>query len=156
MFRTFIFSAILTVLPVTAFADDKREGYYYPEITSEETFERRVAKAPNAKKEVRTAFTTELTKGQLKSPTKPRIAIFAKGGESEHLIIMALDDDIFSTLFRARAVMAQLTSHARTTPFFKKNGIQFAATWFDLAKILGFEDIVLSDGKTWSHKVYLK
>ncbi len=156
MLKHLIIGAILSILPFTAFADDRREGYYYPKITSEEVFDRTVAKAPKAIAAVRTAFITEITKGQLKQPTKPRIAVFGKGGETQHLIVIALDDEIFSTLFRARAVMAQFTSHARTTPFFKKNGIQFAATWYDLAKILGFTDIVLSDGKTWAHKVNIQ
>jgi len=156
MVRNFIAALILVVAPLSANAEDRREGYYYPPITSEEVFDRTIAKAPEAIAPVRTAFITEVTKSQLKSPSKPRISIFAKGGEKQHLIVVALDDEIFDTLFRARAVMAQLTSHARTTPFFKKNGIQFNATWFDLAKILGFEDIVISDGKTWSHKVVIK
>lgn len=156
MLRKFIVALVLLIFPLNAYAEDRRVGYYYPPITSEEVFDRTIARVPDAIPPVRTAFVTEVTKSQLKSPTKPRIAIFAKGGEKQHLIVVALDDEVFSTLFRARAVMAQLTSHARTTPFFKKNGIQFDATWFDLAKILGFEDIVISDGKTWSHKVVIE
>ena len=156
MIRKFIVGLFLLMLPLNAYAEDRRVGYYYPRITSEEVFDRTIAKVPDAIPPVRTAFITEVTKSQLKSPTKPRIAIFAKGGKKQHLIVVALDDEVFSTLFRARAVMAQLTSHARTTPFFKKNGIQFDATWFDLAKILGFKDIVISDGKTWSHKVAIQ
>jgi len=156
MLRSLLTGIILSIIPLTAFAEDRREGYYYPPVTSEEVFDRTVARAPKAVGAVRTAFITEITKGQLRSPAKPRYVVFGKGGETQHLIVVALDDEIFSTLFRARAVMAQLTSHARTTPFFQKNGIQFAATWYDLAKILGFKDIVLTDGKTWSHKVYLK
>jgi len=156
MVRNFIVGLALLIFPLNAYADDRRVGYYYPPITSEEVFDRTIAKAPKAIAPVRTAFITEVTKSQLKAPTKPRISIFAKGGEKQHLIVIGLDNEIFDTLFRARAVMAQLTSHARTTPFFKKNGIQFDATWFDLAKILGFEDIVISDGKTWSHKVVIK
>jgi len=97
-----------------------------------------------------------VTKGQLASPTKPRIAIFGKGSETQHMIIVALDGEVFKTLFRARAVLAQMTSTARTTPLFRKNGIQFDATWFDLAKILGFEDIILTDGANWSHKVVIQ
>lgn len=159
MLKKFIAVILLSILPLSAFAKDvkdRREGYYYPPITSEEVFDRTIAHAPKAGGSVRTAFITELTKGQLNSPTKPRIAIFGKGGETQHLIVVALDDDIFSTLFRARAVMAQLTSHARTTPLFKKNNIQFGATWYDLAKILGFKDIILTDGKEWSHKIVIK
>jgi len=156
MVRSFIAGLILLMFPLNAYAEDRRAGYYYPAITSEEVFDRTLAKAPKAVGPVRTAFVTEFTKSQLKSPAKPRISVFAKGSNKDHLIVIALDDEIFDTLFRARAVMAQMTSQARTTPFFQKNGIQFGATWYDLAKILGFKDIVLSDGKTWAHKVIIK
>ena len=156
MFRKLIAAALLSTLPLAAAAEDRREGYYYPPVTSEEVFDRTIGSAPKAIPAIRTAFITEITKGQLATPTKPRIAIFSKGGEAQHMIVVALDDDVFSTLFRARAIMAQLTSTARTTPFFKKNGIQFNGTWFDLAKLLGFEDIVLTDGKSWSHKIIIR
>lgn len=156
MLRNLLAGIILATLPLAASAEDRREGYYYPPITSEEVFDRKITGAPKAIGAVRTAFITQITKAQLASATKPRIAIFGKGGETQHLIVVALDDEVFETLFRARAVMAQLTAHARTTPFFKKNGIQFAATWFDLAKILGFEDIVVTDGKNWAHKINIE
>lgn len=156
MFRNFIVAALLSTLPLVAAADDRREGYYYPAVTSEEVFDRTIGTAPKAVPAIRTAFITQITKGQLASPTKPRIAIFSKGSEAQHMIVVALDDDVFSTLFRARAIMAQLTSNSRATPFFKKNGIQFNGTWFDLAKLLGFEDIVLTDGKSWSHIVIIQ
>ena len=59
------------------------------------------------------------------------------------MIIVALDDEIFRTLQRARASLAQLTANARATAFFRDTGLEAVATWFDLAKILGFEDIVI-------------
>lgn len=150
--------AIVIALPFQAYAEklDKRAGYYYPPITSEEIFDRTIAKAPKASSAVRTAFVTEITKSQLSARTEPRFVVFTKGSQSEHLIVIAVDDEIFGTLFRARAVMAQFSSKARSTPFFKKHGIQFDATWYDLAKILGFEDIVLSDGKSWAHRVTIE
>jgi len=63
MFRSFIAALILMTFPITASAEDKREGYYYPPITSEEVFDRTVARAPKAVSAVRTAFITEITKG---------------------------------------------------------------------------------------------
>ncbi len=69
------------------------------------------------------------------------------------MIVVALDDQVFKTIYRARAVLAQLTSNARSTDFFIDNGIEAHATWFDLAKLLGFEDLVISDGATRSHRV---
>lgn len=140
----------------TAGADDSRVGYYYPAISSEEVFDRSFSETPPADRGVRVNFITQITKAQLEAPETPRFAVFAKGKGAEHMIIVALDDEIFRTLYRARAQLAQLTSNARSTDFFVQNNIQFHATWFDLAKMLGFEDIVISDGVTWSHKINLK
>ena len=142
--------------PAAAAAEDRRVGYYYPAITSEETFDRSFSQAPPANRGVRVNFVTEITKAQLEAPEAPRFSVFAKGAQAEHMIVVALDDEIFRTLYRARAQMAQLTSNARSTQFFIENNIQFHATWFDLAKLLGFDDIVVTDGVTWSHKVHLR
>lgn len=137
-------------------AKDKREGYYYPPVSSEEVFVRSIASPPPADRAIRTNFINEITKAQLAAPANPRFVIYAKGGSAEHMIIIALDDEIFRTLYRARAQLAQLTANARGTDFFRASNFQFVATWFDLAKMLGFEDIVISDGDTWSHRILLQ
>jgi hypothetical protein len=129
------------------------DGYYYPPVGSEETFTRDLSPTPRANRLVRVGFTTQITKSQLAAPESPRFVIFAKGGEARHMIIVALDDEVFKTIYRARAVLAQLTSNARATDFFINGGIEAHATWFDLVKLLGFKDMVISDGETWSHRV---
>lgn len=140
----------------TASAEDRREGYYYPPVISEEVFIREIGTPPSADRAVRTNFINELTAAQLAAPDNPRFSIFAKGRGAEHMVIIELDDEIFKTLYRARAQLAQLTSNARGTEFFRQNELHFVATWFDLAKMLGFEDIVISDGEKWSHRITLK
>ena len=130
-----------------------KDSYYYPPVDSEEVFARELTTAPPADRAVRVGFTTQITKAQLAAPESPRFVIFAKGGEARQMIIVALDDQVFRTIYRARAVLAQLTSNARGTDFFINNNIQDHATWFDLAKLLGFEDLVISDGAAWSHRV---
>ncbi|MBK0398588.1 hypothetical protein H0I76_05265 [Limibaculum sp. M0105] len=144
---------LAAALPAAA---QEKDDYYYPPIGSEEVFERDLTGTPPAERAIRVNFITQITKAQLESPKIPRFAIFAKGGEAEHMIIVALDDEVFATLYRARAVMAQLTANARSTDFFQRTNLATSATWFDLAKILGFRDIVISDGRTWSHRVVLK
>lgn len=134
----------------------EREGYYYPEIASEEVFKRDMIEGPPADREVRVRFITQITKAQLAAPENPPFVIFEKGAESQHMIIVALNDEVFRTLHRARAVLAQLTANARGTEFFRESGVDIRATWFDLAKMLGFEDVVISDGHSWSHRVILE
>ena len=50
-------------------------------------------------------------------------------------------------------MLAQLTSNVRGTDFLIGNNIQDRATCFDLASLLGFEAMVISDGVTWSQRV---
>lgn len=143
-------------LPSAAEAAGDHAGYYYPPIGSEERFRRDLAPgSARPGRALRTAFITQITKAQLAAPETPRFVIFAKGAEAEHMIIVATDDGVFRTIYRARAVLAQLTGNARGTEFFVNNGIESEATWFDIAKLLGFDDIVISDGVTWSHRVVL-
>ena len=154
--RNLLTGLMLAVFIAAPAAADDRAGYYYPAITSEETFARSFDNTPPADREVRINFITQITKAQLEAPENPRFSIFAKGQRAQHMIIVALDDEIFRTLYRARAQLAQLTANARSTDFFINNNIQFRATWFDLAKLLGFKDIVISDGVIWSHRIALR
>lgn len=147
-------AGLAALAPPPARAD--REGYYYPPVTSEERFAREISgPLPQAGRAVRVGFVTQLTRAQLDAPENPRFVIFAKGGEADEMILIALDDGIFATLYRARAVLAQLTAQARGTEFFVNSGIEARATWFDLAKLLGFREIVVSDGRSWSHRILL-
>ena len=152
MSRILIAAIIAASLGGAAWAAAK-DSYHYPPVNSEEVFARNLAAAPPASRAVRVGFTTQITKAQLAAPESPRFVIFAKGDQTRNMIIVALDDEVFKTIYRARAVLAQLTSNARGTEFFINSNIQDHATWFDLAKLLGFEDMVISDGATWSHRV---
>ncbi len=148
-----IAASLATVSPGGAASAAGKDSYYYPPVNSEEVFTRVIAASPLADRAVRVGFVTQITKAQLAAPESPRFVIFAKGDEAQHMIIVALDDEVFKTIYRARAVLAQLTSNARRPDFFINSDIQDHATWFDLAKMLGFEDMVISDGATWSHRV---
>jgi hypothetical protein len=148
-----IAASLATVSPGGAASAAGKDSYYYPPVGSEEVFTRVIAASPLADRAVRVGFVTQITKAQLAAPESPRFVIFAKGDEAQHMIIVALDDEVFKTIYRARAVLAQLTANARATDFFISGGIEAHATWFDLAKLLGFEDLVISDGATWAHRV---
>lgn len=141
-------------LALTGARADERAGYYYPPITSEEVFARDLLTAdPKPDRGVRLDFVAQLTDRALDGPSAPRFAVFAKGGRAQHLIVVALDDEVFASLYRARAVMARMTAEARGTDFFVSKGIAHLATWFDLLEVLGFEDLVLSNGTDWAHRV---
>lgn len=145
--------ALVTAAPAAA---DKQEGYYYPPVTSEEEFTRNIMVGPVATKDAREAFVTLINAAQTQAPDAPAFALFAKGGTSRRLIMVGLDDQLFKTLFRARAVMAQLTYNLRATPFFRDQNLETTATFYDMLQLLDFESLSISDGETWAHRVYFK
>ena len=150
--------AILLLPPerAGARAEDRHENYYYPKITSRETYVARAKTLDKSDRDARISFVIGQIAGQRQQPYPPRYALFAKGTEAEKMIIVGLDADSMSTLFRARAVLAQLTALARNTNLFRELSVDRLFTFFDLAKMLGFKQITVTDGKTYAHQVTLE
>lgn len=137
-------------------AADRHVDYYYPEPTSREVYDARVPTLHDSDRLRRIGFVTVLTSQMLKNPYPPQFAIFAKGAQSEKLIVAGLTDNGYNTLFRARALFAMLTSMARATNFFKEQPGADRYTFFDLAKLLGFELITFTDGDAFAHQIVLE
>src|SRR3546814_19961107 len=83
----------------------------------------------------------------------PSYAVFAKGDEAEKLIIVGLVDGELNTIYRMRALLANLTAVSRVTPFFRENTLPDYAPFFDLLKLLGFEQLTITDGVAATHQV---
>lgn len=135
--------------------NDRHIGYYYPHPQTQETFVSRGRPLPQANRQMRVGFVVGYTTSQLEQPYPPEFVLYAKGAEAQKLIIASLDDDRMNTLYRARAVLAMMTAVARTMPIFVENGVEDSFTFFDLAKLLGFEQITVTDGRDFAHQVFL-
>jgi len=142
--------------PALAQADDRHAGYYYPEPQTTEVYTARSRVLEEADRTLRIGFVTGVTNQLLNKPYPPTAAMFAKGDEAQKLIIVALEDGRIDTLYRARAIFANLTAVARVMPLFQDMGVQDWFTFFDLAKMLGFEQITISDGRNFAHQVILE
>jgi hypothetical protein len=134
----------------------RHSGYYYPEPGSREVYRARPDRTPEANRPLRVGFVTGVAAMMAKRAYAPSYALFAKGGEAEKLIIVALRDGPLDTLFRARAALAELTAFVRTMPIFGEYGARDRYTFFDLAKILGFKQITVSDGRAFAHQVAIE
>ncbi len=135
---------------------DRHVGYYYGPPDSKETYTARATPSPDANRGHRVAFVTGLEVEIAKRGHPIPYAIFAKGAEAQKLIIVALIDGPMDTLFRARGVLANLTAQARLTPLLRENNVSDWFTFFDLCRVLGFEQITISNGKSWTHQIYLR
>lgn len=148
--------ALLMAGATTAAAEDRHAGYYYPEPGSTETYKARAFTMTETSRKVRIGFVTGVTTEQNKAPYPPQAAIFAKGSEAEKLIIVSLAENRIDTIYRARAIFAQMTAVARLLPVFSELGVEDYFTFFDLAKMLGFEQITISNGRDFAHQIIIK
>ena len=60
------------------------------------------------------------------------------------------------TIYRARALLAALSSLARLTPLLRDADLEDTLTFYDLVKLMGFSQITISDGRRNSHRVTLQ
>jgi hypothetical protein len=98
-------------------------------------------------------FVTGITTAQLRAPYPPTHVLYAKGAESEKLVIVALQDGYIDTIYRARALLAAMTAQARAMPIFTELEAESTYTFFDMAVLLGFKQITISDGQSFAHQV---
>jgi hypothetical protein len=129
------------------------EGYYYPKPQTLEHFVSSAITLPESDKVRRQAFVIGMTKQLLDGKYAPGFAVFAKGDQSEKLIIVGMIDGQLNTIYRARALLAELTTIARSTPFFQQNTQPEQSTFFDFMKLLGFHQVTITDGRVFSHQV---
>ena len=135
---------------------DRHEGYYYPKPQSRETYKAQAITFPDSDRKRRLGFVTAMTASMVAGNYPPPFAIFAKGEDAEKLIIVSVRAGAYDTLYRGRALLAMLTAIARTTPIFSEYGVEDVFTFFDLAKLLGFEKITISDGDTYAHQIFIE
>ncbi len=137
-------------------ADDRYSGYYYPKPTSTETFTSQLQTIAGVDRQQRIQFVTVVSQGTLQSNYRVPYAVFAKGDKADHLIIVGLQSNELNTIFRIRALLANMTTMSRTSPFFQEHTVAEDATFFDLLKLLNFTDVTVTDGEKFSHQVTIK
>jgi hypothetical protein len=166
--RCMLALVVASMVPATAFAagepakpgaagpePSRHEGYYYPRITSRESYHALTKPLPQLDRAQRLLFVAAMTKGQAESGYAPRYVIFAKGDNAEKLIIVGLDDSTLATIYRARALMAALSSMARLSPMLKDADLEEQLNFYDLVRLIGFKEITISDGRAFTHHVAL-
>lgn len=130
---------------------DRYVGYYYPPIGSREAYHLKIREFSEASKRTRLAFVASVVHGLDKRGVLSDFIMFAKGQESDKLIIMALEDDRLNTLYRLRGHMAGLTSRTRLSRFFKDIPTD-NLTFLDLVGSLGFKIVTITDGQSITHQ----
>lgn len=139
-----------------ALAGDRHAGYNYPEPQTEELYKSVVPPIPGVNRRSRISFIVGLDQLQKKNPYPPDYHMYAKGAESEKLIIVAVEEGRYNTLYRLRALLASMTSDARRSPLFAKIGQVERLGFYDLTRMAGFKWITITNGKDISHRVVIE
>ena len=142
--------------PAAAASDDKYIGYYYPKPTSTEVFESQLQTIAGVERAQRIQFTTVVSQGTIQSAYRVPYAVFVKGEKADKLIIVGLAPNEFGTIYRMRALLANMTTMSRMSPFFQERTVAEDATFFDLLKLLGFASVTITDGDKLTHQVTIK
>lgn len=145
------FAFIMVLVPLGALANDppKRDrhvGYYYPEPQIRESHVSPMPVAPTATARSRAAFAVGIALQQSKRQFAPPYHLFVKGAQKEKLIIVATENGRYSTGYRLRALLAALTTEARSTELFNSAPNPEKLTFLDFCKLMGFRRVTVSDG----------
>jgi hypothetical protein len=146
---------IAATRPGSADDHDRHAGYYYPPATATESYTTSVTEMAGANRVRRIGFVTILTAKALSAAYAPPYIIFVKGAEAEKMIIIGMGGYV-DNVYKARALLAQLTAQARTTEIFKQTDPDQRLTFLDLLRMLGFDQVTLSDGRNYTLQIKLK
>jgi hypothetical protein len=136
--------------------DDRYVGYYYPKPTSTEVFESSMQTIAGAERPQRIQFVTVVSQGTIQSAYRVPYAVFAKGEKGDKMIIVGMQQGEMNTIYRMRALLANMTTMSRLSPFFQERTVAEDATFFDLLKLLGFKELTITDGEKLTHQVTIK
>jgi hypothetical protein len=142
--------------PAAAATEDKYVGYYYPKPSSTEVYESAMQTIAGVDRAQRIQFVTVVSQGTIQSSYRVPYAVFAKGEKADKLIIVGLAPSEFGTIYRMRALLANMTTMSRMSPFFQERTVAEDATFFDLLKLLGFTSVTITDGDKLTHQVTIK
>ncbi len=136
--------------------EDRYVGYYYPKPASIETYESTMKAIDGVDRPQRVQFVTVISQGTLQSAYRVPYAVFVKGEKADKLIVVGLQAGELNTVYRERALLANMTTMARLSPFFQEHTVAEDATFFDLLKLLGFSSVTVTDGEKIAHQVIVK
>jgi hypothetical protein len=136
--------------------EDRYIGYYYPRPNSTETFESALKTIDTVDRPQRVQFVTVISQGTIQAAYRVPYAVFVKGEKADKLIIVGMQEGELNTIYRMRALLANMTTMSRLSPFFQEHTVAEDATFFDLLKLLGFRELTITDGEKIAHQVIIK
>jgi len=140
----------------TPAAEDKYVGYYYPKPTTVENYTSPMQMIAGAERPQRVQFVTVVSQGTIQSAYRVPYSVFVKGDKAEKLIIVGLQPGELNSIYRIRAILANMTTMSRLSPFFQERTVAEDANFYDLLKMLGFTQLTATDGEKFAYQVNIK
>ena len=132
------------------------EGLFYPPVTETETRSVRFGAMTGASPEQRQYFTDRVnmeTSGR--GLTMPFI-VQSTGVDQDVLVVMVSGFDEPLTSYISRGLLARMTSITRFAPTIAEMGLSQELDVYDVAAVLGFTQIVITDGREVSYGTKLE
>lgn len=136
--------------------EDKYVGYYYPKPTTVENYASPMQTIQGAERAQRVQFVTVVSQGTIQSAYRVPYSVFVKGDKAEKMIIVGLQPGELASIYRIRAILANMTTMSRLSPFFQERTVAEDANFYDLLKMLGFTQLTVTDGEKLSYQVNIK
>ena len=136
--------------------EDKYVGYYYPKPTTVENYTSPMQTIQGAERAQRVQFVTVVSQGTIQSAYRVPYSVFVKGDKAEKMIIVGLQPGELASIYRIRAILANMTTMSRLSPFFPERTVAEDANFYDLLKMLGFTQLTATDGEKLSYQVNIK
>lgn len=140
----------------TPAGEDRYIGYYYPKPSSTEHYTSPMQTITGTDRAQRVQFATVVSQGTIQSAYRVPYAVFVKGEKADKMIIVGLQPGELGTVYRMRAILANMTTMSRLSPFFQERTVAEDANFFDLLKLLGFQQITITDGDKVTHQVDIR
>lgn len=131
---------------------DLHANYYYPPVTSFEIYKSRTGILPGSDRSRRVTFVTQFMAQMMGGSFPPDYVIFAKGDGAQKMIITATSTERYTTLYQLRALLAVLTAQARGSDLFRQAQVEDVFTFLDLLKLIGFEQLTVTNGVDFAHQ----
>ena len=142
---------VTTAVPVP----ETGEGLFFPPVTSSETPEIRFGAVAEIGAPQRQRFADQINLVTTGAERPIPLVAQAVGTEATTLVLLNLEPEAYLTPYIARAMLARMTSLTRAIPAVAEMGIDEAFDIYNLAAVMGFDAIIVTDGRDFSHEARL-
>lgn len=140
---------------VTSVDERTGEGTYFPAVSSVETPEIRFARVAGVGVQQRNVVVDQLNLAVATNGGTLPIVVQAVGQDRSTLVFTYMNADSTMTPYIARGILARLSSLSRLLPVVNELGLSSEVDVYNVAVVLGFERIIVTDGRNFAHQANL-